>query len=153
MDKKELVNSILEDLLKHFDIKPQIEISMDDEENIKVDITGDDLSFLIGYRGQSLDALQSILTHIYYKKSDEWPVLLVDINDYNAQRIERLHNIARRSIDKVRFFQNEVILPYMNPWERRQVHTLISEYDDVISESQGEGRNRRVHLKPKNKTS
>ncbi|RJR26949.1 KH domain-containing protein [candidate division WWE3 bacterium] len=153
MDKKELVKSILDDLLHHFDIKPQTDISVDGDENIKISIQGDDLSFLIGYRGQSLDALQSILTHIYYKKSNEWPVLLLDINDYNSQRIERLHSIARRSIDKVRFFQSEVILPYMNPWERRQVHTLISEYDDVISESQGEGRNRRVHLKPKNKTS
>ncbi|OGC68935.1 hypothetical protein A2415_04000 [candidate division WWE3 bacterium RIFOXYC1_FULL_39_7] len=149
MNKKETINTIITEMLKHFDIQPQIEITEDSEGIVQVNIQGDNLNYLIGYRGQSLDALQSLITHIFYKRTNEWPVVLVDINDYNAQRIERLHSIAKKSIDRVRFFQNEVALPFMNPWERRQVHTLVSEYDDVESESKGEGKNRRIYLKPK----
>jgi spoIIIJ-associated protein len=61
--------------------------------------------------------------------------------------------MARNYIDKVRFFQKEVELPRMNPWERREIHILVSEYDDILSESTGEGTNRRVVLKPKDQIS
>ena len=149
MNKKDIINKILTEMLAHFDIKPQVDVVEGADGNVQINITGDNLNYLIGYRGQSLDALQSLLTHIFYKRTNEWPIILVDINDYNTQRIERLHSIARKSIDRVRFFQNEVALPVMNPWERRQVHTLVSEYDDVESESKGEGKNRRIYLKPK----
>jgi len=61
--------------------------------------------------------------------------------------------MARSYIDKVRFFQKEVEMPRMNPWERRQIHIMVAEYDDIISESTGEGDDRRVVLKPKEQNS
>ena len=57
--------------------------------------------------------------------------------------------MAKSYIDRVRFFQKDVELPPMDPWERRQIHMFVSEYDDVVSESVGEGHERRVTLKPK----
>lgn len=149
MDKVETIKSIANEILSHMKVRSQIDVKNTDENNFEISIQGDNLNFLIGYRGQSLDAFQDILSHIYFKKTNEWPSILLDINGYTNQRIERLHNIAKRFIDRVRFFQAEVELPEMNPWERRQIHTLIAEYDDVESESRGEGKARRLYLKPK----
>lgn len=147
MEKKEIVKDSLDKILEFVGVAPDIEI-FEDESVINVLIGGNDLNFLIGYRGQSLDALQSFLGLILYRKTDEWTSVIVDINDYKDRRLEKIRDITRRFIDKVRFFQNNVVMPPMNPWERRQVHTLIGEYDDIESESEGEGRNRRVVLKP-----
>jgi spoIIIJ-associated protein len=148
MDKVEITKDLLNQIFKHFGTKPQIEVTKG-EDRLVVDIKGDDLSYLIGYRGQSLDALTDILTHMIFKQTQEWPHLSLDINGYNQQRVERLHNLAKRFIDRVRFFQAEVELPALNPWERKQVHTYMADYDDVESESRGEGKNRKMYLQPK----
>lgn len=149
MNKIEITKDLLNQIFKFFGTKPQIEVSSGEEGLIEVDIKGDDLSYLIGYRGQSLDALSDLLTHMIFKKTTEWPHLMLDINGYNQQRIERLHNMAKRFIDRVRFFQAEVEMPILNPWERKQVHTYMSDYDDVTSESRGEGKSRKMYLLPK----
>lgn len=149
MNKVETTKDLLNQIFKFFGTKPQIEVNSGEEDVIEVDIKGDDLSYLIGYRGQSLDALSDLLTHMIFKKTAEWPHLMLDINGYNQQRIERLHNMAKRFIDRVRFFQAEVEMPTLNPWERKQVHTYMSDYDDVLSESRGEGKNRKMYLLPK----
>jgi spoIIIJ-associated protein len=148
MEKIETLKNTTKEILKFIGVNPEVEIT-DDKEYVNINIKGDNLNFLIGYRGQSLDAFQSLVAHITYKKIGEWPTIMLDINGYNEQRIERLHNIAKKFIDRVRFFQNEVELPLMSPWERRQIHTLISDYDDVVSESRGDGKNRRLYLRPK----
>lgn len=148
MEKNEALKQTTQKILSFIGVKPEVEVKEDSELSY-VSIKGDNLNFLIGYRGQSLNALQSVVAHIVYKQTGEWPSIMVDINGYNDQRIERLQNITRKYIDRVRFFQNEVEMPVMNPWERRQVHSLVSEYDDVVSESRGEGKNRRLYLRPK----
>ena len=149
MDKVETIKSIINEILAHMGVKTQVEIKAKEPVSFEIEMQGDNLNFLIGYRGQSLDALQDLLSHIYFKKTNEWPDILLDINGYTKERIERIQNIAKKFNDRVRFFQNEVELPIMNPWERKHVHTLVGEYDDVESESRGDGRNRRLYLKPK----
>ncbi len=149
MDKNKIAKEILDNILSHFNAKHQVEVKEGKEGAIEITIRGDDLSYLIGYRGQALEALTDMLMHILYKKTNEWPNLTLDINGYNQQRIDRLYNLAKRFIDRVRFFQTEVEMPALNAWERKQIHTYISEYSDVESESRGEGKNRKMYLKPK----
>lgn len=149
MDKTELTKELLSKILAFFGTKPQVDIQAGEEDMIMVNIKGDNLNYLIGYRGQSLDALENILTHMIYKQTNQWPQLLLDINGYNEQRVDRLHNLARRFIDRVRFFQTEVEMPYLNPWERKQIHMYVTDYDDVASESRGDGRSRKMYLMPK----
>ncbi len=149
MDKQKLAKNLIDSILGYFNTKPQIEVNEGKDNAIEITIRGDDLSYLIGYRGQSLEALSDMLMHMMYKQTGEWPNLTLDINGYNQQRIDRLYNLAKRFIDRVRFFQTEVEMPMLNAWERKQVHTYISEYSDVESESRGEGKNRKMYLKPK----
>jgi len=130
-------------------VSPDISISDSEEDTISVAVEGQNLNFLIGYRGESLDALQTILGLITFKETGEWVHVLVDINGYRKQKQEKIEQITKGYIDKVRFFGKDVEMSPMNAYERRQVHTFISEYDDIISESTGEGPARRVVLKPK----
>lgn len=148
MDKKNILEEAIKNILGFIDINPVIQVEQQDESVYQVNIIGDNLNFLIGYRGQSLDALQSFLGLIMFRQTGERTTVVVDINDYKDQRTERIREIARKFIDKARFFQGDVELPPMNPWERRQIHMMIQDYDDIISESTGEGRDRRVVLKP-----
>ena len=74
--------------------------------------------------------------------------IAVDINGYRDQRKAKLEEMTRNFIDRVRFFSQEVEMPSMSPMERRIVHVFVSGYDDIVSESVGIGRDRRVVLKP-----
>lgn len=121
----------------------------DADDGVLVEITGNELNHLIGYRGDALNALQHFLNSAYYNGAGEYVRVLVDINGYRDQRKDKLEDMAKSFIDRVRFFSQEVEMPPMNPSERRIVHSFVSEYDDVTSESVGVGRDRRVVLKPK----
>lgn len=121
----------------------------DAEDGVLVSITGNELNHLIGYRGDTLNALQHFLNSAYYNGAGEYIRINVDVNGYRDQRKGKLEEIAKNFIDRVRFFNQEVEMPPMNASERRLIHTFVSEYDDVESSSTGEGRDRRVVLKPK----
>ena len=149
MNKKETVNNHLWKIFEYMGIKPAINITEVEDSTVEIDIEGQNLNFLIGYRGESLDALQNILGMVLYKECGEWVHVVIDINGYRKQKQEKIEQITKGYIDKVRFFGKEVEMSPMNPFERRQVHTFISQYDDIISESTGEGASRRVVLKPK----
>jgi len=124
----EVIKNTLDNIFGFMKINPNYEINGKDDGVFEVKIQGNNLNFLIGHQGQSLDALQSILHLTVLRQAGEQVTVLIDI---------------------VRFFQKDVELPPMDPWERRQIHMFVAEYDDVVSESVGEGRDRRVTLKPK----
>lgn len=149
MDIKEIIIESLNKIFSLIGIKPEYTIDIEEDNVYNVKISGDNLNFLIGFRGQSLEALQTLVKLIIFRKTEQQVTLSIDINDYKTAKSEKLQEMARGFIDKVRFFQKEIELPTMNPWERRQIHMFVAEYEDVESESTGEGENRRVVLKPK----
>ncbi|MBW6441321.1 hypothetical protein K0B04_00205 [Patescibacteria group bacterium] len=153
METKEIIKTNLDKIFKFIGIDPKTEIEEKEENNYSVTISGDNLNFLIGFRGQSLEALQNILRLMIFRKTQVQPILTVDINDYRDNKSEKLQDMAKSFIDKVRFFQKEVELPRMSPWERREIHMLVSEYEDIFSESTGEGEDRRIVLKLKKQNS
>lgn len=149
MDTKELIEKKMNKIFQYIGIKPELSVEEIEENNFNVNISGNDLNFLIGFRGQSLDGLQGILKLMIYKETQIQPLITLDINEYKNRKTEKIQDMAKTFIDKVRFFQKDVEMPRMNPWERRQIHVLVSEYDDIESESTGEGDDRRVVLKLK----
>lgn len=149
MKKEDTIRQILEEIFNHLKEPLDVEIAGSEDDVYEISILGEDLNFLIGYRGQSLEALQNILSMALYRQFDEYTTIVLDINGYRKSKADRIKNMARKYIDKVRFLGSEVELPRMNPWERRQVHMLVSEYDDIESKSTGERSERRVVLKPK----
>jgi len=146
--KKDILENLVKTTLGHLKVSYDCVIQ-DAEDGVLVSITGEALNHLIGYRGDTLNALQHFLNAAYYGAAGEYVRILTDINGYRDQRKEKLEDITKGFIDRVRFFSQDVEMPAMNPSERRLVHTFVSEYDDVLSESAGVGRDRHVVLKPK----
>lgn len=139
-----LVKTTLNQLKVRYDC-----VIKDADDGVLVEITGNELNHLIGYRGDALNALQHFFNSAYYSGAGEYVRILVDINGYRELRKDKLEGMVKNFIDRVRFFSQEVEMPPMNPSERRVVHTFVSDYDDIVSESVGVGRDRRVVLKPK----
>lgn len=145
---KELIEKHLNSILEHIGVSPEITISEKDG-TYAAEINGDNLNFLIGYRGESLDALQYLLGHAVFKELGEWQQVSVDINNYKKEKLKKLDGMIKSSIDRARFHQNEYRLPPLNAYERKYVHTFVSDYPDIETESRGEGKDRRLFLIPK----
>lgn len=104
---------------------------------------------LIGMHGDSLHAIDTLVKKIAEKRAggEDLPLFLVDIDEYRARQIRDLQNKARMMAERARSFQYDVELSPMSAYERLIVHTVLANEPHVKTESQGEGRNRRVVIK------
>jgi spoIIIJ-associated protein len=107
---------------------------------------------LIGGRGDTIHALDFLVKKIYEKQQphtegEAGPHFLVDVNDYQIKRIKEIQTKAIMMADRARSFQYDVELSPMSAYERLIVHTTLQNEPHIKTESQGEGRNRRVVIK------
>ena len=118
---------------------------------VKFAIKTEEPYILIGNDGRVLMALNYLVKKIFenqVQKQNFQPInFIVDINDYQEQRIEDIKNKARMMAERARFFKNNVELPTMNPYERMIVHSFFTDTDDIETESTGMGLQRRVVIK------
>jgi len=116
---------------------------------IKLDFPQSDSGLLIGKGGENLFALQYVLRAMARKSlpDSSWRVFL-DVNDYLAVREEKLRELARQIARQVSLSKKEVELPPMPSRERRIIHLELSVSTAVTTESIGEGKERRVVIKP-----
>jgi len=111
----------------------------------------DDPVFLIGKGGITLDSLQHILRLVIKKELADAADcnIVVDINSYKNKKTSNLEKRVRDAAYKVRTTGIVYEFEPMSSYERRLVHTLVSNFADVESESVGEKHERKVHVKPK----
>lgn len=146
------IEALLLDLLKHLDITPkEVTITQDDTQTYQVDLklSDQDTGILIGYHGDTIAALQLILALLFYKQSGSWSRLIVNIGDYRQKRQESLEKMAQDTVQRVKFSGESIALFNLNPFERRVVHMCLADHPDVLTASEGEGRNRHLIVKPK----
>ena len=146
MNKEELKN-ILINILNHLNVEAELDIDQETENFYNVRLDGDNLSFLIGYHGKTLDAFQHLVNLIIFNQSNSEVHINLDINEYKERRKEKTHEITKKFIDKVRFFDKEIHMDPMTAWERKQVHMFIGEYPDIEDESVGERDERHIVLR------
>ncbi|KUK67489.1 MAG: Single-stranded nucleic acid binding R3H domain protein [candidate division WS6 bacterium 36_33] len=129
-----------------------IEEGEDEVKYIKISFEGEDLGYMIGNRGRHLDSIQYILQLMVGKMTEQDPNyrILVDVGGYRKERNSHLEEMALQKADDVRILGEAVELPPMEPADRRAIHIALSEYDDIITESDGEGRDRHIVIKPAN---
>lgn len=152
MNKKELetIKKTAEELLGKLKVKAKAKVSEDKENELAlVQIETDNPALLIGYHGETIAALQLILGLLVHKKMDKWVRVSVNVGDYRERRRESLEAMAQSAIQRVKFSGEPYALPPLPPAERRIIHMLLSEEPEVTTESEGEGRDRRVVVKPK----
>jgi spoIIIJ-associated protein len=125
----------------------------EDVKYIKISFDGEDLGYMIGNRGRHLDSIQYILQLMVGKITEQDPNyrVLVDVGGYRQERNSHLEEMALQKADDVRILGEAIDLPPMKPADRRAVHIALSEYEDIVTESEGEGRDRHIVIKPANK--
>lgn len=120
-----------------------------DEEGPVFEIEGEDSGLLIGTRGETLRALQFIVSFLVSRRMGERTNLMVDVEGYQQRRYDSVANLARRVAQRVAQRGRPMPLEPMPPNERRQVHMALADSDDVVTESDGYGDGRKVVIHPK----
>jgi len=111
--------------------------------------TEDDPQILIGQQGQTLFEIQRLLRTVLNRKMKLFFYLNLDINDYKNKKMEYLKDLAKSAADQAVLTKEEKILAPMSSYERRVVHAELSIRTDVSTESQGDGIDRHIVIKPK----
>ncbi len=154
MDKKEIkiVKDITEKLLKLLDVDGDFEIletKDSDGESIDIVLNTKDTGVVIGYHGDTLEGLQLVLSLCVARKLGRFVRISIDVGDYKKNRTEWLKTLALETKERVLSDGREMAIPELKSWERRVVHLLLEKDKEVVSESQGEGRDRVLVVKPK----
>ena len=116
----------------------------EDEKELSIDLSGDDMGVLIGKRGQTLDSLQYLVSLIVNKESADYIRVKVDTENYRKRRQDTLENLAKNIAFKVKRTKRTVSLEPMNPYERRIIHSALQNDKFVTTHSEGEEPYRHV---------
>ena len=140
---EEKAKSFLDVLLGKFgsDINYQITKK---EDGIEITINGKDSGFLIGYRGETLYALQRIISAVASKGIENRIRVMLDIENYREKRVKTLENLAERMANRVIRTGRSVTLEPMKPYERKIIHSKLQNSKMVTTQSVGEEPYRRL---------
>ena len=152
---EERLESFLVNLLLNFDPAYAVELRWSDEggeREINADIFGGDPGKIIGRGGRTLSALEYVTNTVINTPSNQGGESVrvnIDVGGYKRRRDDRLRENARKAADRVRSSGRAVELEPMSAAERRVIHMALADDPSVRSESSGEGRDRRVVVKPR----
>ena len=149
--KAEAAKNLVEGLLKHMGVRAQVTVRPS-AEPITLDISGRDLGALIGWRGETLRALQAVTNVMVGKHLDEGERVIVDVERYRQRREHTVREIAMRAARQVKMTGDAITLDAMQPFERRAIHLALEGDPDVTSSSIGEEPERRVVVGPRKPT-
>jgi len=142
----------LEDMLSFFGLNTEVKATNSEDEVIELHVPSTHLNgFLIGNHGETMHAMQFLISSALKSNNHEITRVNVDVAEYKLQRANRLSKKAEEWVKQVRDEGKVMELKPMNAADRRTVHKLANEYG-LITESEGEGRERHIVLKPGEKT-
>ena len=141
------IQDFLQNLLTKMGLSCQVELSEADDA-VALNIVGDDASGAIGYRGETLDALQYLCSLMLNGRREGFKRVNLDAEGYRAKREKALQKLARNLELKVKRTGREHKLEPMNPYERRVIHTTLQNSQYVTTQSEGQGSSRHVVITP-----
>lgn len=147
--KKDIVNYIKEfftELGNKMNIHIDLEVELEND-NFNINLVTDNNSILIGKDGKTLNALQIIIRQVFHNQLKLNAKINLDISNYRYDKLKRLDKQIENIIKEVIDSKMDIYLDPMNAYERRYVHNLVSNYENVKTESTGEGLERRVIIK------
>jgi len=150
-----LAEQVVNELLEKMNISANVSGELGEKSDnlpyrpIKIDITGKDLSMLIGKRGKTLNALQYVTRLIMGKELERGIPLTIDVERYRKRRENQVRQLAQRIAQQVAQTQQRQALEPMPPNERRFAHLELKDHPDVYTESTGEDPHRKVVVYPK----
>jgi spoIIIJ-associated protein len=140
----------LEDILSFFGLNAVVSASSD-EDVIELNVPSTHLNgFLIGQHGETLRALQALVSTMLANSGATLTRVNIDIADYKKHRADKILDQLQSWVAKVRDSKEPMHLRPMNAADRRTVHRGLEDYSDVTSHSEGEGRERHIVLEMQN---
>ena len=147
-EEESKIKTLVEDFINHMGLNLEVYVE-EREEDFFVNISGEDSALFIGKRGESIEEFQTLVNAIYNKNKprEETKRVSIDSNNYIVKRIETLTNLAKRTAGKVIRERKDFKFEPMNAYERRIIHSALSENDRVSTESFGNEPNRCIVVK------
>ena len=115
-----------------------------EENSYHVELVGEDLGYLIGRRGDTLDAIQHLANYSINRSVDGYIRINVDAEEYRAKREDSLRKYARKKAQQVLKNRRRTTLEPMNAYERHLIHSALQDMDNITTHSTGTEPNRRV---------
>lgn len=141
LSAEEVVREFLNGLIYAFNINAGVEIESKSNE-INVRIVGENLGVLIGYHGESLDAIQYLLNNHTFNKTGTNKKIILDIEFYRSKRAETLKSMAENLAKKVTASKRSYKLEPMNSFERKVIHSHLQNFEHITTHSEGKEPNR-----------
>ena len=142
-DTAKVARDFLSGLTERMGVPVSIEV-MESDEQLRMEMAGDNMSLLIGRRGETLDALQYLTSLTVNRGREDYLRVAIDTENYRAKREEALRKLAVRMAGRAKKSGKRVSLEPMNPYERRILHSALQNDPDVTTHSEGEEPYRRV---------
>ncbi|MDI6452202.1 RNA-binding cell elongation regulator Jag/EloR [Peloplasma aerotolerans] len=140
----------LEGIFQNLGIKTRMEVrTLSDGDEVHYNVESDENALLIGREGRTLLALQFMLRNFLNTYVDGHIIVSLDIGNYHENRRKQLEILATKTAKEVAQTKIAVKLDPMNAFDRRIIHTKLSEWRDVVTESEGDGEERALVIKPK----
>lgn len=141
---EEKIETFLNGLMEHMGSKAVAHAWKEEENTYKVDLVGDDLGYLIGRRGDTLDAIQHLCNYTINRDLDGHIRVNVDAECYREKREDSLRRYARKKAQQVLKARRRTTLEPMNAYERHVIHATLQDVDNITTYSTGTEPNRRV---------
>lgn len=139
---------LLEHLLELMGEKAKVAGRVDEEDRLNLSIDAEDAGLLIGKQGQTLEALQYLLTKMIAKKARRKVRVFIDIESYRARHQDALTQLAIKSGEKAKKSGRPITLNPMNPHDRRIIHLALQNDKEIKTMSRGEGLYKKVVVYP-----
>ena len=140
----EITVDVLQHILRHMNIPATVQVRSTNPLTLNIHGIHENLGLLIGRRGETLAALQLLVSLIVGHRTKHRMRIIIDAENYRQRREENLRSLALRVAQQVRNYRRSIALEAMPPHERRIVHIALSDSKDISTESIGEGEARRV---------
>ncbi len=148
-NNKEILIQTIKEMLAVMDFNGDAAVEGGNDDLLVAKIKSDEAGFLIGQGGENLSALQQLLRAIVNRKvAPNLINFIVDVNDYRSNRLNLLKEMAMDLASQVERGRYLKILEPMPAYERRFIHMALKDFKGIKTESQGEGEDRRIVIKP-----
>ena len=141
---EEKIETFIKGLLEHMDSKAVPHCMKVEGNTYKVDLVGEDLGYLIGRRGDTLDAIQHLTNYTINRDVEGHIRINVDAESYREKREDSLRRYARKKAQQVLKARRRTTLEPMNAYERHVIHAALQDMDNITTHSTGVEPNRRV---------
>jgi spoIIIJ-associated protein len=143
---EEVAQKFLENIFEKMNVEADMDFD-EDENNLHINVTGEDVGILIGRRGETLESLQYLTSLVVNKETSKFKKVALDIENYRKKREDTLVKLATRLADRVVKYKKSITLEPMSSYERRVIHATLQDNVKVNTFSVGDEPYRKIVIK------